>query len=101
MGYRTRFRGHLLDWAMRQMNDLRPEALETAEGQVLEVGFGTGLNLDFYPPAVKSVTGLDPNGVEGRSALEERVERAAFPVERVELRPIASFLLTPIASTAS
>ncbi len=70
---------------MRQMNDLRPEALETAEGQVLEVGFGTGLDLDFYPPAVKSVTGLDPNGVEGRSALEDRVERAAFPVERVEL----------------
>ncbi len=86
MGFRTRFRSRLLDWAMRQMNDLRPETLATAEGEILEVGFGTGLNLDFYPPAVKTVTGLDPNGVEGLPALDERVERAVFPVSRVELR---------------
>ncbi|MEN8183667.1 MAG: class I SAM-dependent methyltransferase [Myxococcota bacterium] len=68
------------------MNDLRPEALEGAEGEVLEVGFGTGLNLPFYPPSVKRLVGLDPNPTDGLPALEERVRVAAFEVERCGLR---------------
>jgi ubiquinone/menaquinone biosynthesis C-methylase UbiE len=81
-----RLRGGLLDWMMRQMNDLRPEALEGAEGEVLEVGFGTGLNLPVYSPGVKRVVGLDPNPVDGLPALEERVRAVSFEVERCALR---------------
>jgi len=57
---RARLRGQLLDWVMRQMNELRPEALSTAEGDVLEIGFGTGLNLDFYPKGVTSLVAVEP-----------------------------------------
>jgi hypothetical protein len=56
MRLRDWIRPRLLDWTMRRMNELRPEAIAAAEGDVLEVGFGTGLNLGFYPSAVKSVT---------------------------------------------
>lgn len=86
MDLRAQLRGRLLDWVMRQMNELRPEALEGAEGEVLEVGFGTGLNLPVYPPSVKKVVGLDPNAADGLPALEERVRAAPFEVERCSLR---------------
>jgi len=86
MELRAQLRGRLLDWMMRQMNDLRPEVLLRAEGEVLEVGFGTGLNLPFYPPGVKKVVGLDPNPADGLPALEERVRDARFEVERCALR---------------
>jgi ubiquinone/menaquinone biosynthesis C-methylase UbiE len=86
MGFRRQLRSRVLDWAMRQMNDLRPETVSNAEGEVLEVGFGTGLNLGFYPPGVKAVVGLDPNPTEGLPALDERIRNAAFSVERCALR---------------
>jgi ubiquinone/menaquinone biosynthesis C-methylase UbiE len=81
MRRRDRLRARTLDWMMRRMDDLRAEALAAAEGDVLEVGFGTGLNLGFYPPAVKSVVGLDRVSIEGLPALAERLGRARFPVE--------------------
>jgi ubiquinone/menaquinone biosynthesis C-methylase UbiE len=86
MEFRARLRGRLLDWMMRQMDGLRPEVLEEAQGEVLEVGFGTGLNLAFYPPGVTKLVGLDPNPADGLPALEERVQTAAFEVERCALR---------------
>jgi len=85
VGLRERMRGRTLDWMMRQMNELRPETVEEAEADVLEVGFGTGLNLDFYPDKVSSLVGLDPNPPQGLKALEERLARAPFPVERCAL----------------
>ncbi len=39
----------------------RRSVLSQAEGHVLEVGFGTGLNLPYYPPHVTRVTALDVN----------------------------------------
>ena len=85
MGLRGRMRSRTLDWMMRQMNDLRHETVGAAEADVLEVGFGTGLNLDFYSDRVSSLVGLEPNPPEGLTALEERLARAAFPVERCGL----------------
>lgn len=82
---RSAWSSRLLDWMMRQMNDLRPEVLAGVEGDVLEVGFGTGLNLPFYPASVRRVTGLDPNPADGLEALEQRVAAAPFAVERCAL----------------
>ena len=76
----------MLDWAMRQMNELRPEALAGAEGDVLEFGFGTGLNLDYYPDAVNSVIGVEPDLPERLPALERRITRARFKVDLRALR---------------
>lgn len=86
MGIRVWIRNQLLDLAMRQMNELRPEALSGSHGEVLEVGFGTGLNLAYYPPSVTSLTALDPNVVDGLPAVERRLSDAPFAVERCPLR---------------
>jgi len=79
--YEQKIFPHILDKAMKGMKDLRAETLSGAEGDVLEIGFGTGLNLDHYPPSVKRLSALDP-----MEALDERVARrvarASFPVER-------------------
>jgi len=40
---------------------LRREALAPARGRVVEMGFGSGASLGCYPPAVTSVTGVEPN----------------------------------------
>jgi ubiquinone/menaquinone biosynthesis C-methylase UbiE len=39
----------------------RRRVLSAAEGRVLEVGIGSGLNLPLYPAAVREVIGLDPS----------------------------------------
>ena len=62
----------------------RRRALARAHGEVLEVGFGTGLNLDCYPESVRRVTGLDPAAVLERR-VRRRVAEAPFPVERITL----------------
>jgi ubiquinone/menaquinone biosynthesis C-methylase UbiE len=53
----------LLDLAMRNrvLDPYRQRTIETAQGLVLEVGVGSGLNLPLYGPAVTRVVGLDPS----------------------------------------
>lgn len=86
MSFGDWLRPRLLDLMMRQMNGLRPEVLAPASGDVLEVGFGTGLNVDFYPTAISSLTAVDPNIAEGFEATEARIAEAPFSVERCALR---------------
>jgi ubiquinone/menaquinone biosynthesis C-methylase UbiE len=53
-----------LDWIARdnaELKALRTHALEPACGRILELGFGTGLNLAHYPPTVKAIVAVDPN----------------------------------------
>ena len=52
----------VMDWSMRgkKLQREREAALAAAGGDVLEVGFGTGLNLAHYPPPVRTVTAADP-----------------------------------------
>ena len=60
---------------------LRREALKEARGSVLEVGFGTGLNLPYYPPNIDELFTIDvakmlPNRVERRiNAVSFRVQQ--------------------------
>jgi len=86
MGFKAFVKPRLQDLLMRQMSPLRPEALEAAHGDVLEVGFGTALNLEHYPAGVTSVTGLDPMDVSDVANVNQRIREAAFPVERNTLR---------------
>ncbi len=86
MRLRERFKPRIQDWAMTFMDALRPETVGAAQGEVLEVGFGTARNLEHYAAGVQRVTGLDPMSTEGVAAVEQRIARARFPVERVVLR---------------
>ena len=39
----------------------RRQVLSLATGEILEIGFGTGLNLKYYPESVRKLTVLDAN----------------------------------------
>jgi hypothetical protein len=51
----------------------RQELLSQAQGEILEIGFGTGLNLPHYPERVRKITVVDPNLGMHRKA-EKRIE---------------------------
>lgn len=83
--YERRIFPYVLDLAMRGMNPLRADVLAPASGEVLEVGFGTGLNLAYYPPGVTRLHALDPMDAL-RKRVGARIAAAPFPVERHALR---------------
>lgn len=39
----------------------RRRLLVQAQGNILEIGFGTGLNLPYYPGGIRRITTIDPN----------------------------------------
>lgn len=53
----------LLDLAMRNrlLDHYRQRTIKTAQGLVLEVGVGSGLNLPLYGPTVTRVVAIDPS----------------------------------------
>jgi SAM-dependent methyltransferase len=61
---------------------LRRDALQSARGRLVEIGFGSGLNLAHYPPAVTGVVGIEPNpGMADRA--QPRVAASSLPVEMI------------------
>ena len=53
----------LLDWAMRDhhLAPYRQRVLDAAEGLVLEIGAGSGLNFARYTEGLDRVVALDPS----------------------------------------
>jgi len=86
MGLREILKPRIQDFAMRFMDELRPETVTAAGGDVLEVGFGTARNLEHYGKGVARVTGVDPMSTEGVASIDARVAHAPFPVVRTVLR---------------
>lgn len=66
----------------RELGRIRERVAATLSGEVLEVGFGSGLNVPFYPPEVRQVLAVDPAMV-GRRLAEKRVAASPVPVEYV------------------
>jgi SAM-dependent methyltransferase len=74
---------HLTDVALRnpEIGELREETCRGLRGRVLEIGFGSGLNLRFYPEGVTSVAAVEPSDV-GWKLSEQRRARTDVPVHR-------------------
>jgi ubiquinone/menaquinone biosynthesis C-methylase UbiE len=58
----------------------RRELLAHADGRVLEIGFGTGLNLACYPQTVRRISTVDPNAGMHRLA-QKRVRQSGIEVD--------------------
>ncbi|MFT7286042.1 MAG: SAM-dependent methyltransferase [Halieaceae bacterium] len=83
----------------------REKIVPMAEGTVLEIGIGTGLNLPFYDPAkVHRLIGLDPSerswelAGDRAATLEFPVEFIGLPGERI---PLADASVDSIVMTFS
>ncbi|WP_152054344.1 class I SAM-dependent methyltransferase [Tautonia marina] len=72
----------LCDRAMRrpEMARLRSELLVDVVGEVLEIGFGTGLNLEHYPEHVRRLSAVDPGEGMGRIG-RKRIARSTVEVD--------------------
>ena len=82
--YQRRVFPHLLNQVMQtaSLMDKRRELLLPIEGEVLEIGFGTGLNIPFYGN-VDVLYALEPNPDIYHLAIE-RVQHAPFHVRHVQ-----------------
>jgi ubiquinone/menaquinone biosynthesis C-methylase UbiE len=62
----------LMDWTMAgdEFSQYRRDVLAQVSGEILEIGFGTGLNLPHYPKSVHAITTVDVN--PGMSAIARR-----------------------------
>ena len=63
---------------------LRRRVCEGLYGKVVEVGFGSGLNIPFYPAEVTGVAAIEPADV-GWKLARNRIAASTIPVERFGL----------------
>jgi ubiquinone/menaquinone biosynthesis C-methylase UbiE len=61
---------------------LRARVVAGLTGQVLEIGFGSGLNIPYYPPRLKRVQAVDPAAV-GRRLAAKRAAACPVPIDYI------------------
>ena len=66
---------------MKAVAPLRKRVCEGLEGEVVEIGFGSGLNVPFYPEAVTRVAAVEPADL-GWKLAGKRLREASIPVQR-------------------
>jgi ubiquinone/menaquinone biosynthesis C-methylase UbiE len=61
--YSQKILPYFLDWAMSDstFGNYRKALLSEVQGDVLEIGFGTGLNLSYYPEQIHQLVAIDAN----------------------------------------
>jgi ubiquinone/menaquinone biosynthesis C-methylase UbiE len=104
--YERRVLPHIINIAMntKVFQEERSRCLRDLKGVVLEIGFGTGLNLPHYSGAVTKVIGVDPSEMSAKLA-KQRIAASPFPVETVSLSaeklPVPDASFESIVSTFS
>ena len=73
---------YCIDFAMSgsDLSEYRQQLLADVSGDILEIGFGTGLNLPYYPDKINKITTIDPNPGMGRLA-RSRIETSGITVD--------------------
>ncbi|MGB5713557.1 MAG: class I SAM-dependent methyltransferase [Waterburya sp.] len=73
---------YCIDFAMSgsTLQSYRQNLLADVSGEILEIGFGTGLNLPYYPDNVNKITTIDPNPGMQRLA-RSRIAKSQITVD--------------------
>jgi SAM-dependent methyltransferase len=66
---------------LKNARPLRQRVCQGLEGEVVEIGFGSGLNVPYYPDAVTRVAAVEPADL-GWKLAQKRLRSARVPVER-------------------
>src|ERR671926_48078 len=69
---------------LKQVHPQRRRACDGLAGEVVEIGFGSGLNVPFYPPGVTQVTAVEPSDV-GWKLAGKRLRDTSIPIRRAGL----------------
>lgn len=77
---------HLMDRVLRtpEVNARRAKVCQGLHGRVLEIGFGSGLNLRHYPSEVTEILVVEPSAAALRLA-EPRKAAVSAPIDQVGL----------------
>jgi len=80
--YATQIFPRLMDWVMARpaFSQLRETLLQLAFGEVLEIGFGTGLNLRHYPTTITRLSIIDPATLLP-AKVARRMAAAPYPIQ--------------------
>jgi SAM-dependent methyltransferase len=70
-----------LTCGVRSLHPLRRRVCSGLAGDVIEIGFGSGLNVPFYPAAVTAGAAIEPSDLSWRLA-RDRVAAAAVSITR-------------------
>jgi ubiquinone/menaquinone biosynthesis C-methylase UbiE len=83
--YQTQIVPLLINLTMRrqELSAYRSRVIPAAEGRVLEIGIGSGLNLPFYSHKVEHLIGLDPSP-KLLSMVRRNLRRNSSSVELIE-----------------
>lgn len=84
--YAEQIFARVMDWCMdsRRFQEQRREILVSVHGAVLEIGFGTGLNLSCYSKAVSTLTAVEPANLLPQK-VAQRLSEGSFLVELVRV----------------
>jgi SAM-dependent methyltransferase len=77
---------HIVNTAcgMKSLHPMRERVCAGLTGDVVEIGFGSGSNIAFYPAAVSRVTAVEPSDVAWKLAAK-RIRASSVPIERAGL----------------
>jgi ubiquinone/menaquinone biosynthesis C-methylase UbiE len=95
---------HVINLSMsnRELRQYRQRIISRAEGRVLEIGIGSGLNLPYYGAHVQEVLGLEPAArllAMARRAASESRQAVKFIAGSAEAIPIEDQSIDTVVTT--